>query len=201
MAASGQLSGFVITPKARGRGFCQGFFRGPSAPADLMLRGKWSSQGYRGDRLTAAVLCLWWGGGVRVGNQARVGHSGICPRPHGRQPTGQGWSCVLPWAARSPLLPHPHPRSFSLAPDKHLCLSRAPRCLPVPEAGQLRLKHQAVAVHSGPWRWTSAHVLPRWGRTRPSVNARKLQRRRNTRHPLVTDGEQTTLWEATESSR
>lgn len=58
MAALGQLSGFVITLKARGRGCCQGLFRGPSAPADLRLRGKWSSQGYRGDRLTSADLCL-----------------------------------------------------------------------------------------------------------------------------------------------
>ena len=173
MAASGQLSGFVITPKARGRGCCQGFFREPSAPADLMLREKWSSQGYRGDRLTSADLCRW-GMVVGVGNQARVGRSVICPRPHGRQPTGQGWSCVLPRAARSPLLPQPHPLSFSLAPSRHLCLSRAPQCLPVPEAGQLCLKHQAVGVHSGPWRWTSAHVLPRWGRTQPSVNVRKV---------------------------
>lgn len=47
-----------------------------------------------------------------------------------------------------------------------------------------------------------AHGLPQWGRTQPSMNVRKItQRRRNAGHPLVTDREQTTPWEATESSR
>lgn len=103
MAASGQLSGFVITRKARGRGCCQGLLHGPSAPADLRLRGKWYSQGYRGDRLTSADLCLL-GVVVVVGNQARVGRSVICPRPHGRQRAWTGLELHPP-----ALLPHPHP--------------------------------------------------------------------------------------------
>ena len=149
MAASGQLSGFVITPKARGRGCCQGLFLGPSAPADLRLRGKWSSQCYRGDRLTSADLCLL-GVVVVVGNQACAGRSVICPRPLGRQPAWTGLELCPPSPGCSATpLPHPTPLSFSLAPSRHLCCSRAPQCLLVPEAGQLRLKHQL-------WRLTQA---------------------------------------------
>ena len=113
MAASGQLSGFVITPKARGRGCCQGLFCRPSAPADLRLRGKWSSQGYRGDRLTSAEVCLL-GVVVVVGNQARVGRSVICPRLHGRQRAWTGLELCPPApGCLVPLLPTP-PRFPSL---------------------------------------------------------------------------------------